>query len=353
METGAQGPATNEDEAETARDRIHKLRLEMEAQRTRLRQRLGKPVSPEALQAASSILDRFPENFRPPGRDPCKLAVFKLKLKDKTKFHIALPRRCNPIVMADMRRQIEELLEVGAIERCVTNPSSVYAVVMAKKPGSPDKRRLCIDLVALNANTEPMPYPMPSVHEALDRLSGKKFYSSFDFSAWFQQFEIAEEDREKVAFIIPGDNISPPQMFQWKRMCFGLLNAGYWSQRQLQEALERFEGCTGIYPFVDDIVIASDTLEEHLEKIEALMKFCKFHNIRVKREKVELVTGAVKHLGCILSEDGQMLDPARIESLLAIGAPTNLKGLKSCWARLVSYADGWLAWRMWQHHLPI
>ena len=64
--------------AKTAKDRIHELKKEMEAQRTRLRQRLGKPVSPEALQAASSILDRFPENFRPPGRDPCKLAVFKL-----------------------------------------------------------------------------------------------------------------------------------------------------------------------------------------------------------------------------------------------------------------------------------
>jgi hypothetical protein len=131
-------------------------------------------------------------------------------------------------------------------------------------------------------------------------------------------------------------------MYQWKRMCFGLLNAGYWSQRQLQEALERFEGCTGIYPFVDDIVIASDTLEEHLEKLEAFMRFCKFNNIRIKREKVELVTGAVKHLGCILSEEGQMLDPARIESLLAIGAPANLKGLKSLLGSF-SFIRGWLA----------
>jgi hypothetical protein len=169
-----------------------------------------------------------------------------------------------------------------------------------------------------------------------------QYYSSFDFSAWFQQFEFAPEDRDKVAFVIPGDNISPPQTYQWKRMCFGLLNAGYWSQRQLQEALERFDGCTGIYPFMDDIVIASDTLQEHLEKIEAFMRFCKHHNIRIKREKVELVTGAVKHLGCILSDEGQALDPARIESLLAIGAPSNLKGLKSLLGSF-SFIRGWLA----------
>jgi len=314
----------------------------MEAQRARLRQRLGKPVSDEALQAAQSVLEKYPACFRPPGSDACNLAVFRLKLKDNTKFHIALPRRTNPIVLADMRRQIEELLLCGAIERCHTTPSSVYAVVMAKRPGQPGKYRLCIDLVKLNENTMPMPYAMPDVHEALDRLSGKKYYSSFDFSSWFQQFEIAEEDRNKVAFIIPGDNVAPPQIYQWKKMCFGLLNAGYWSQRQLQEALEKFKGCEGIYPFVDDVVIASDSLEEHLEKLDAFMRFCQHHNIRSKKEKVELVTGAIKHLGCILSDEGQALDPARIDSLLGIGAPSNLKGLKSLLGSF-SFIRGWIA----------
>lgn len=334
--------ADGEGNPDNPKERIERIKTEMKAQRARLLARLGKPVSPEALQAAQEVLQEYPENFRPPGHDPCNLAIFRIKLKDNSKFHVALPRRTNPIILADMRRQIEELLAAGAIERCHTQPSSVYAVVMAKRPGQPGKYRLCIDLVNLNANTVPMPYAMPDVHEALDRLSGKKYYSSFDFSSWFQQFDIAPEDREKTAFIIPGDNIKPPQIYQWKRMCFGLLNAGYWSQRQLQEALEKFEGCEGIYPFVDDIVIATDTLEEHLQKLEAFMKFCKHHNIRIKREKVELVTGAVKHLGFILSEEGQTLDPARVESLLAIGAPTNLKGLKSLLGSF-SFIRGWIA----------
>ncbi len=332
-----------EETAETSpAERKRQILKEMQEQRMRLRQRLGKPVTEEALRTAEKILDKYPRNFRPQGKDACNLAVFRIKLKDNTKFHVALPRRTNPIVLADMRRQIEELLEAGAIERCQGQPSSVYAVVMVRKPGQPGKWRLCIDLQPLNANTVPMPYAMPDVHEALDRLSGKKYYSSFDFSAWFQQFDIAEEDREKVAFIIPGDGATPPQIYQWKKMCFGLLNAGYWSQRQLQEALEKFKGCEGIYPFVDDIVIATDTLEEHLEKLESFMKFCEHHNIRIKREKVELVTGAVKHLGFILSEEGQALDPARIDSLLAIGAPTNLKGLKSLLGSF-SFIRGWIA----------
>jgi len=160
-------------EQEAAAERRKKVLQDIIDQRERMRARVGKPVSNEALQSAQSVLDRYPENFRPPGKDPCNLAVFRIKLKDQSKFHVALPRRVNPIVMQDMRRQIEELLLAGAIERCHTQPSSVYAVVMARRPGQENKWRLCIDLVELNANTVPMPYAMPNVVDALDRLSGR------------------------------------------------------------------------------------------------------------------------------------------------------------------------------------
>ena len=72
--------------------------------------------SPEALRAAEDVLERFPDNFRPPGREPCKLGVYRITLKDKSKFHIAMPRRVNPIVLADMRKQVQELVNSGVIE---------------------------------------------------------------------------------------------------------------------------------------------------------------------------------------------------------------------------------------------
>jgi hypothetical protein len=323
-------------------ERIRMLLAEMEEQRKRLVSRIGKPVSDEAYQSCLSVLERYPENFRPPGDDPCKLPVFKLTLKDKTKFHICLPRRVNPIMLQEIRKQVAELVAAGTVERCTTHPNSLYAIVMAKKASAPGKYRLCCDLVKLNENTVPMPYAVPDVHEALDRLSGKKLYCTFDFSAWFHQFELAEEDRDKVAFLVPGDNLTPPQIYRYRRVAMGLLNSTYHCQRSLQEALERFPGCQGIYPFVDDVVIAADTLEEMLEKLEAFMKFCKHYNIRLKKEKTELATGAVRHLGFILSEEGQSLDPARVDTLLNIGAPHNLTGLKSLLGSF-SFIRGWIA----------
>lgn len=328
--------------ARTEHERITALLAEMQQQRQLLMARLGKPVSDEAFAACMSVLDRYPDNFRPPGHDPCKLGVYRIVLKDKSKFHIALPRRVNPIMLAEMRRQVEELVAQGAIERCKTRPSSIYAIVMARRPNAPGKYRLCVDLVEGNANTVPEPYAIPEVQQALDRLSGKSLYSTFDFSSWFHQFEIAEEDRDKVAFVVPGDNLTPPQIYRYKRVAFGLMNATYFCQRQLQEALEAWPGCTGIFPFVDDIVIGSDSLAEHLVQLDAFMLFCRHHNIRLKKEKTELATTAVKHVGFIISKEGQSLDPARVDSLLAIGAPKNIEGLKSLLGSF-GFIRAWLA----------
>jgi transposase InsO family protein len=327
---------------QTEHERINALLAEMTAQRALLAARLGKPVSPEALQACLAVLDRFPDNFRPPGPDPCKLGVYRIVLKDKSKFHVALPRRVNPVMLAEIRRQVEELVAVGSIERCSTRPSSVYAIVMARRPNAPGKYRLCIDLSPGNENTVPNPYAVPEIQQALDRLSGHKLYSTFDFSSWFSQFELSEEDRDKMAFVVPGDNLTPPQIYRYKRVCFGALNATYFCQRQLQEALEVFPGCQSIYPFVDDIVLFADSLDEMLQKLESFMLFCRHYNLRLNKAKTELASTAVRHVGFILSEEGQSLDPARIDSLLNIGAPKNVDGLKSLLGSF-GFIRGWLA----------
>ena len=342
QDASASASAAASSAAEAEHDRIKSLLADMAHQRSMLMARLGKPISDEAFAACMSVLDRYPDNFRPPGHDPCKLGLFRIVLRDKTKFHIALPRRVNPIILAEMRRQVEELVAQGAIERCTTRPSSIYAIVMAKRPNAPGKYRLCVDLVEGNSNTVPEPYAIPEVQQALDRLSGKAIYSTFDFSSWFHQFEIAEEDRDKVAFVIPGDNLTPPQIYRYKRVAFGLMNATYFCQRQLQEALETWPGCQSIFPFVDDIVIGSDNLAEHLLQLESFMEFCKFYNIRLKKDKTELCTTAVKHVGFIISKEGQSLDPARVDSLLNIGAPKNIDGLKSLLGSF-GFIRAWLA----------
>ena len=98
-------------------ERIQRLLADMEEQRKRLVSRIGKPISDEAYQSCLSVLERYPENFRPPGGDPCKLPIFRITLKDKSKFHICLPRRVNPIMLQEI---------AGSRARCGGNSRTLH-----------------------------------------------------------------------------------------------------------------------------------------------------------------------------------------------------------------------------------
>ncbi len=320
---------------------IDKLLEEMNVQRERLRERVSKPVSPQAEAAVAAVIDEFPENFRPPGADPCKLGVFRIKLKDGTKCHVALPRRTSPIVLDEMRRQVLQMELDGVAEKCEGHPSSVYAVVMVRHPTKPGLR-FCLDARPLNENTMLMPYQVPEIQESLDELAGYKYYCSFDLTAYFTQFELAEESRDLTAFLVPGDKDHAPQIWRFKRMIFGLVNGSFYAQKQLQEALAKWPGCQGIKNFIDDCCIGASSVQELCDKVRSFMLFCKHHNLRLKREKVKLAVGAIRHLGFVLSEEGKSLDPARVDSLVNMKAPENFKALKSLLGSF-AFVRGWLA----------
>ena len=320
---------------------VQRALQEMVAQRERLRTRVDKAVSAEAEAACAAVCDEFPENWRPPGKDPCKLGIFKIQLKDHTKSYVCLPRRTSPLVMAEMRRQVQEQAAAGVIERCEGTPSSVYAIHMARHPVK-QTLRFCLDARPLNANTVLMPYAMPEIGESLDRLAGYKYYCAFDLSAYFQQFELAEECRDMMAFLIPGDESNPPEIWRYKRLTFGVVNASFWAQRQLAEALAKFPGCESLRNFIDDICFGANSVSELCAKTRALMQFCKHYNLRLKREKAKLAVGAVRHLGFIISEEGKSLDPARVDSLVNILPPKNFKALKSLLGSF-AFVRGWLA----------
>ena len=320
---------------------VDKLLEEMNAQRERLRERVSKPVSPQAEAAVAAVIDEFPENFRPPGADPCKLGVFRIKLKDGTKCHVALPRRTSPLVLDEMRRQVLQMELDGVAEKCEGHPSSVYAVVMVRHPTKPGLR-FCLDARPLNENTMLMPYQVPEIQESLDELAGYKYYCSFDLTAYFTQFELAEDCRDMTAFLVPGDKNHAPQIWRFKRMIFGLVNGSFYAQKQLQEALSMWPGCQGIKNFIDDCCIGANSVQELCDKVRSFMLFCKHHNLRLKREKVKLAVGAIRHLGFVLSEEGKSLDPARVDSLVNMKAPENFKALKSLLGSF-AFVRGWLA----------
>ena len=131
-------------------------------------------------------------------------------------------------------------------------------VVMAKKKGG--QLRFCCNFRYLNAVTIKDEYPIPRIDESLSKLGDAKFFTTLDSGSAFWQVPLRKQGWEKTGFACELG------LFQWKRMPFELCNGTATFQRLMAQALTSVTKKYGnlIMCYVDDVVIATPTLEDHI-----------------------------------------------------------------------------------------
>ena len=84
-----------------------------------------------------------------------------------------------------------------------------------------------------------------------------------------------------------------------------------------------------IFIFLDDILIFSETFEEHISRLEAVFSHLKQHGLKLKTSKCEFFNFSVRYLGHFVSDTGVGTDPDKIAALSSRPEPTNVKQLRS------------------------
>ena len=67
--------------------------------------------------------------------------------------------------------------------------------------------------------------------------------------------------------------------------------------------------------FIDDIIVFSNTLEEHEIRLRQVLERLKEYGLKLSPEKCKFFQTSVKYLGHIVSENGVETDPGKIEAL--------------------------------------
>src|SRR5437762_8606199 len=146
--------------------------------------------------------------------------------------------------------------------------------------GNDGDLRLCVDYRGLNSVTIKNRYPLPLVGEIMDRLSKAKVFTKLDLRNAYYRIRIREGDEWKTAFRTRYGH------FEYMVMPFGLANAPATFQAYINEVLGTYpdEFCVA---YIDDILIYSKMLEEHIEHVRKVLKKLLEHSLYIKLEKCQ------------------------------------------------------------------
>ena len=175
------------------------------------------------------------------------------------------------------------------------------------------------DYRVLNNITQPNRYPLPLIFDAMDSLKGCILFSKFDCLEGYHQISVHPTDRHKTAII------TPIGLFEYTTMPFGLRNSGNTFQPFIDEVIYDLDFC---FAYVDDILVASHSLEEHEIHLNILMHRFETFGLTLHKDKCQTAVPEVQFLGHVINQHGVQPIPNKIDAIASFSKPTNLRGLR-------------------------
>jgi transposase InsO family protein len=219
-------------------------------------------------------------------------------------------------MMGVVDKQVDEWLENGIIERAPANTEWNTPLTVVKKTngkGEETGHRVCHDPRHINIllkNTDRM--PLPVISEIFEDLQGANIYSTLDLKSAFNSLRLNPKDAHKLSFTWRGIQYKPIGTV------FGIRHVSSQFQRTMSIVL-------GDLPFVrffvDDIVCASKSLEEHKEHLRQVIERLTEVNLKLNPDKCKFYQSAIYLLGFRISREGISMDRRKLANVLEFPKP--------------------------------
>ncbi len=253
------------------------------------------------------ITDELP-NFHDDIKFEHKIELIENSVPKKKQY------RLTPRELRIMNTQIEELLRKGLI-RPSDSPFGAPVVFARKSDGS---LRMCIDYRSLNRITKSNRYPLPNIQEIFDTIGRAKYFTKLDLKSGYHQFKMEVNSIQYTGFITPFGH------YEWLVMPFGLSNAPSTFQSAMNEILKEYLNKI-VVVYLDDIVIFSDTLEDHKKHVRMILDILKKNKLCIAKKKCDWVKNEIAYLGHRIGNGMISPDDQKIEIIKEWKRPVNMK----------------------------
>ncbi|GBN97182.1 Transposon Ty3-I Gag-Pol polyprotein [Araneus ventricosus] len=264
----------------------------------------------------SNLLLKYPEISRP--------NLFPKEIKHDVKHFIetigqpiyAKARQLDPKRLAIAKEEFTFMLNNEIIRPSNSQWSSPLHLA-TKKDGS---YRPCGDYRQLNVQTIPDRYPIPRLEDFHQILKETKIFSKIDlFKAYFE-IPITEEHKCKTAIITPFG------LYEFNVMSFGLKNAPATFQRFIHEVLR---GLNFVFPYLDDILIASKSNQEHEIHLNLVLERLNTFGLRINISKSVFAVEEIEFLGYLITPQGSRPLPDKVQAIMNYKRHENIQDLRT------------------------
>jgi len=260
-----------------------------------------------------TIVDKLPK-FQPPAREGFDMKIEFIDGKEPPPFHNKYPNKSKE---EPLNKELDALLEADIIEEVdpKERPKHVSAAFLTVN------NRLVIDYKPMNKFTKLYIYPVTNPDIIKMKIAGYKYYTVIDMKSGFHLLNIDKAFMKYTTFEANG------KLYRFKRAPFGLKNSPGYFNHWVQELLRSFQEF--VVAYVDDIIIFSNTLEEHNEHINKVLDLFQTNQIYVSRKKIQLFKTEVKYVGHMVSKEGIKPIHDKTKAIEEIPMPTTVREVRS------------------------
>jgi hypothetical protein len=264
----------------------------------------------EKIPVVCDYPDVFPDEL--PGMPPDRDIEFAIELQPGTAPISKRPYRMPPAELAELKKQLQELLDKGFI-RPSTSPWGCPALFVKKKDES---LRLCVDYH--QCGTIKNKYLLPRIDVLFDQLVGAKVFSKIDLRSGYHQIKIRANDVPKTAFSIRYG------LYEYLVMSFGLTNAlAYFMY--LMNSVFILELGKFVVVCIDDILVYSRNEQEHTMHLHTVLQRLRDHRLYAKLSKCDFWLREINFLGHTISQEGISVDPEKVQEVMNWKPPTTVR----------------------------
>ena len=251
--------AEGQDGIKEVRDEANtKVRLEEVWAELKLEENPILKSNPKVRGRLAALIEEYLDVFSKPEAmyGQTDLMEFDIELKPDARPAKARCRPLNPKQKESLQKQLDLWKREEVIEES-NSPWAAALVPCLKKGG---EARWAVDYRPLNAMTVADSYPLPRIADNLERLQGAKIFSTLDAAGAYHVIPVSKHTRPLLAFTTPFG------LYQFRRLPFGVRNAVSAYSRFMDLLVSRLRS-ESIIVYLDDIIIATNGVEEHLRDL--------------------------------------------------------------------------------------